>query len=79
MPACLAWSEGDGEWKEDGIGLDTVTARSDGAANITCRTYHLSTFATSETAGTPLDFVVDDLLSDLEVLGKVGGIKPSRC
>ena len=78
MPACLAWSDNDESWKEDGIGVDIVSAGDDGAANVTCRTYHLSTFATSETAGTSLDFVIDDLSSDLEVLRKVGGRTKSR-
>ena len=71
VPACLAWSDSDGGWKKDGIGVDTISAGGDGVANITCRTYHLSTFASSETAGISLDLVVEDFLTEFEVLQKV--------
>eukprot|EP00904_Undaria_pinnatifida_P010764 jgi/Undpi1/6818/HiC_scaffold_21.g09294.m1 len=69
MRSCFAWSESDDRWTDDGIGVESVSVGGiDGAANVTCRTYHLSTFASSETQGISLDFVLEGFLTDFEVL-----------
>lgn len=72
MRSCFAWSESDDRWTDDGIGVESVSVGGiDGAANVTCRTYHLSTFASSETQGISLDFVLEGFLTDFEVLQEV--------
>lgn len=61
-------------WEEDGIGVDTVSVGVDGAAVITCRTFHLSVFATSEEAeGVSTDLNTVDLLQGHVVLRQVCG------
>ena len=72
IPSCFVWSEGEDRWTGDGIGVDAVSVGgTGGAANVTCRTYHLSTFASSETQGISMEFVLDGFLADFEVLQEV--------
>lgn len=70
-PRCVTWSNSTVKWESDGIGTDAVRVESDGAAVVTCRTYHLSTFTTfeEETAHAEMNSV--DLLGDYAVLREV--------
>lgn len=70
VPNCVSWSDGAGVWKGAGIVADTVSAAPGGDATITCQTYHLSTFATSE-AQAPSQLNTVHLLDDFSVLREV--------
>lgn len=71
-PACITWSTSSMQWESDGIGADAVTVKADGAAVVTCRTYHLSTFAAfEEEEGVYAEMNTVDLLGDYGVLREV--------
>lgn len=77
-PTCLSWSEVSMAWEEGGIGVDTVSEGVDGAAVVTCRTYHLSVFATSEEGDSiSAELNTVDLLDGHSVLRQVCSAKPS--
>ena len=74
--ACASWVEEYSTWKIDGVVIDSFRIGTDGVATITCRTFHLSAFSTSEVLGEIgrlTEFA--DIPEDLNVLREVRGAR----
>ncbi|CAM9330890.1 unnamed protein product, partial [Hapterophycus canaliculatus] len=67
-PKCAYWSEFASEWREDGLIVAAVNARTDGTTSkIACWTFHLSLFGIQEQS-VPSQWVTIDQLTDTDIL-----------